>query len=71
MGKSSEVPEVLDRIFDAFGQIEPLRAFSKSGCKVKAKLENVIKMRSIPGNGRKEDSLSAVYNGLVEVLFLF
>ena len=40
---------------------------------MKEKLEDIVEMMStkpILGNGRKEDGLGAVYNGLVKVLFL-
>ena len=37
---------------------------------MKEKFEYIVEMRSIPGNGRKEDSLSAVYNGLVNVFLI-
>ena len=46
-------------MFDPFGLIK-LREFSKSECEVTEKLENIIEMRSIPGNGRKKDRLGAM-----------
>ena len=37
---------------------------------MKEKLDNIVEMGTIPGNGWKEDGFSAVYNGLVKVLSL-
>ena len=34
------------------------------------KFEYIVEMRSISGNGRKEDCLSAVYNGLVDIFLI-
>jgi len=37
---------------------------------VKEELDNIVEMGFIPGKRWKEDRLSAVYNGLVEVFLL-